>query len=98
MIWPEASARLETVGGVPAIELPHQAPTPIVHERRWWNLLIGNPAGYLAENNPADSIRLDLPSHEYLPWGPNWMRGWLFTYFLVVIAVSLGFKFYWKVL
>lgn len=95
--WPAASATLETAAGEAAVELPTEAPTPVLHKRQWWNLLIGNPAGYLADDNPVESIRMGLPSHEILPVGPGWMRGWLFTYFVVVIVVSLGFKFYWKV-
>lgn len=95
--WPEASARLETAGGEAAVALPPESPTPVLHKRHWWNLLIGNPAGYLSEDSPVDSIRLGLPSHEILPVGPGWVRGWLFTYFVVLIAFSLGFKFYWRV-
>ncbi|RFF29182.1 hypothetical protein [Wenzhouxiangella sediminis] len=95
--WPDQTAALETATGEPAVELPPEVPTPMLHKRKWWNLLIGNPAGYLASDNPVDSIRMGLPSHEILPVGPGWMRGWLFTYFVVLIAVSLGFKFYWKV-
>lgn len=95
--WPAQTAYLETADGVKAVELPPAKPTPILHKRQWWNLLIGNPAGYLAADNPVDSIRMDLPSHEILLLGPDWMRGWLFSYFVVLIVVSLGFKFYWKV-
>jgi hypothetical protein len=97
LAWPDDTARLETAGGKAALELPLESPAPIIHERQWWNLLIGNPAGYLPDDNPADTVRMGLPTHEILPIGPDWMRGWLFTYFVVLIAVSLGFKFYWKV-
>lgn len=96
--WPEETARLETAAGEQAVTLPPEVPTPVLHERQWWNLLIGNPAGYLAPDNPVDSIRIGLPEHEILPVGPGWMRGWLFTYLVAVVVVSLGFKFYWKVL
>lgn len=95
--WPEQTAHLETAGGEMALELPTAKPTPVLHKRQWWNLMIGNPAGYLPSDNPVDSIRMDLPAHEILSLGPDWMRGWLFSYFVLLIAVSLGFKFYWKV-
>lgn len=95
--WPGDEATLETAEGEQAVTLPHEAPTPILHVRQWWNLLIGNPAGYLEQENPVESIEIDLPAHEILPLGPDWMRGWLFTYFVVLVAASLGFKFYWKV-
>lgn len=95
--WPADSARLETAAGEVAVELPPETATPVLHQRQWWNLLIGNPAGYLEPDSPVESIELGLPAHEILPIGPDWMRGWLFTYFVVLILVSLGFKFYWKV-
>lgn len=95
--WPAESARLQTRAGETALILPPETPTPVLHERQWWNLLIGNPAGYLEPDNPADRIRFDLPAHEILPIGPDWMRGWLFTYLVVVVIASLGFKFYWGV-
>ncbi len=77
------------------MELPPQAPTPVLHKRQWWNALIANPAGYLPEDAPVESLRLGLPSHEILPLGPDWMRGWLFTYFVLLIDASLGFKLHW---
>lgn len=95
--WPQASARLTTVEGEVVIELPPDVAVPVVHKRQWWNLLIGNPAGYLEPDNPAEAIQLALPAYRFVPWGPDWIRGWLFVYFVVVISVSLGFKSYWRV-
>lgn len=43
-----------------------RAPVPTVHKREWWNLLLGNPAGYLPDDSPLE--RLDLePSAATLP-------------------------------
>ncbi|QKK02404.1 MAG: hypothetical protein HND55_06925 [Pseudomonadota bacterium] len=95
--WPEQTARLTTADGQTAVALPPDEPAPILHKRKWWNLLIGNPAGYLAAGNPVESIRMDLPTHDMLPFGPGWARSWLFVYLVVVVIVSLGYKFYWKV-
>lgn len=95
--WPEESAGLVTPEGETVAEIPPPQAAPVLHPRRWWNVLIANPAGYLPPDSPADSIRLNLPVREILPFGPDWMRGWMFPYFVVLIIASLGFKFYWRV-
>jgi hypothetical protein len=95
--WPDGLFSLAPASGGAALQLPPDVAVPILHKRAWWNLLIGNPAGYLPDDHPVESIRLGLPSHEVLPAGPDWVRGWLFTYFVVLVVVSLGFKFYWRV-
>ena len=64
----------------------------IVHKRRWWNWLLGNEAGYLPETWTADAVRFALPAREILPFGPSWVRGWTFTYFVSLLVVSLAIK------
>lgn len=97
--WPEPAdpVVLRTAAGVAAVELPPKRPTPVLHERHWWNALIGNPGGYLEPGNPAAAIHLDLPKTEILPFGPGWMRGWEFLYFVLLVAGSLALKFIWRI-
>ncbi|MDX1626358.1 MAG: hypothetical protein R3323_07580 [Wenzhouxiangellaceae bacterium] len=95
--WPVDSARLVTGAGETVASLPPPRPTPVLHQRQWWNALIANPAGYLEDGNPAEAVYLDLPKKEMLPFGPRWMRGWEFLYFLLLIAGSLGLKVAWKI-
>jgi hypothetical protein len=97
--WPAADdpARLVTGDGRAVVELPPPNASPVLHERQWWNALIGNPAGYLESGNPARAVHLDLPHTEVLPFGPGWMRGWAFPYFVLLIAGSLGLKFAWRI-
>jgi len=94
---PEASATLITGRGEEVLELPPSHPAPVVHKRQWWNALIGNPADYLAPESPAEAIDLDLPKKQMLPFGPSWMRGWEFLYFILLVIGSLGLKFIWRI-
>lgn len=73
-------------------EVELRAPVPVVHKKRWWNVLIGNPAGYLDRTAPVDRIGLDLPRQQFLDAGPEWLRGWEFSFFAMTILVSLAFK------
>lgn len=94
---PDASAMLIAERGQEILELPPEHPAPVVHQRRWWNALIGNPAGYLDPENPAEAVYLDLPKKQMLPIGPAWMRGWEFLYFVLLILGSLGLKLIWRI-
>jgi hypothetical protein len=76
----------------PVAEVPVRAPVPVVEKWRWWNVLAGNPAGYLDAANPAQRLDITLPRLECLPVGPDWLRGWEFTFFAAVIVMSLLLK------
>jgi hypothetical protein len=79
-------------GGAPVAEVPVAEPVSIIHKRRWWNMLIGNPAGYLPDDLPFDRIDIALPRQQILSVGPAWLRGWEAIFFAALILVSLGFK------
>jgi hypothetical protein len=68
------------------------APVPVVHPRRWWNSLLGNPAGYLPERSGVDLVEIDLPRREYLSFGPPWLRWWPAPFLLTLIVISLLLK------
>ena len=97
--WPGAgtSATLITARGEDVVEIPPAHPAPVVHKRQWWNTLIGNPAGYLEPITPAEAVYLDLPKKQMLPFGPGWMRGWEFLYFVLLIVGSLALKLIWRI-
>lgn len=96
--WPTAARPLNLVDGdgTELLTLPPAAPVGAVHQRRWWNALVGNPAGYLPAPGPVDVVELDLPHAEFLPFGPPWLRGWMVWFFGVVLAASLLLKFLWR--
>jgi predicted AlkP superfamily phosphohydrolase/phosphomutase len=96
--WPDAAApmRLIDSDGTVVLTLPTAQPVSIVHQRRWWNDLVGNPAGYLPSPGDVDAVVIALPTEEFLSFGPSWLRSWITLFFVVVIVASLGLKFYWR--
>lgn len=74
------------------LELPLPEPVPLVHERRWWNAIIGNPAGYLPEGWPVELVEIDLPQRDYLSAGPGWLRPWYVPFLAALFAASLTIK------
>ncbi len=69
-----------------------EAPVPTLHKYQWWNLLLGNPAGYLPDDSPVQRISLELPEKEFLSFGPSWIRGWEFSFFVSLLVVSIAMK------
>lgn len=96
--WPAPGTALALAAdGVPLLALPLAAPVPVVHRRvPAWNWLVGNPAGYLADDAPVEAIAIDLPPRQLHGVGPAWLRGWLAVYFIVVVVVSLALKARWR--
>jgi hypothetical protein len=76
----------------PLLVLPPEHNIPVIHKKRWWNLLIANPLGYLPEDGMADIVHISLPEAVIIASGPAWMRGWMFSFFLVFLLSSIGFK------
>ena len=96
--WPAAAKPLQLVDGdgTVLLTLPPASPVGTIHQRRWWNVLLGNPAGYLPAAGAVDAVELDLPRAEFLPFGPPWLRGWMVWFFGVVLAASLLLKRLWR--
>ncbi len=96
--WPEADGSLElTLGEQVVLSLPLADNIGVIHKQQWWNILMANPLGYLPDDSNIDQITLGLPAVEALPFGPQWVRGWMFTFFLVFFASSIAFKFILKI-
>ncbi len=72
--------------------VPTAVPARVVHKRRWWNHLLANPAGYVAEEAAVDSFLVDVPAQRVIDWGPGWMRGWLFAFLLFLLGFSVVIK------
>lgn len=79
-------------GGQVVARVTLRAPVETIQKRSWWNILIGNPGGYLPADGPIDRIDLDLPRIVYLPFGPDWLRGWEAFFIGVMVLSSVGLK------
>ena len=96
--WPAEEDSVALMqSGDSLLELSSSELHGVIHKRKWWNWLIGNPAGYLPEDASADIIRIELPTRQFLSFGPQWMRGSLFVFFSAFLAASIGFKFLLKI-
>ena len=96
--WPQAGETMVLRTGEQALlTLPTPAPSTTVHQRiPLFNLLIGNPAGYLPVSAAVNAVHLNLPDQQLLPFGPQWLRGWLAVYFGAMVLWSLWLKWRWK--
>ena len=74
------------------VTLPLEAAIPVVHKKVWWNSLIANGNGYLDNNQSVEAIYFELQPQEFIGIGPGWIRGWEFSYFVLLIIVSLVIK------
>lgn len=91
--WPADGQTLTLADGERnLLVLPLGQAIPVIHKKRWWNLLMANPLGYLPPDGPADVVHIDLPEQQILGWGPGWMRGWVFSFFMAFLLASLVFK------
>lgn len=64
-------------------------PVTQIEKRQWWNVLIGNPAGYLPEQGPVERVTIALPERQYLSVGPDWLRSWATVALTALVVASL---------
>lgn len=106
---PAGQARLRSVAGDgwvvsvadgdrPERDIALSAPVPAIAKHRWWNVLVGNPAGYLPAESAIDVITLDLPYREHLSIGPGWLRTWHAAFFATMFAASLAIKLWFRII
>jgi hypothetical protein len=98
LTWPPSGQRVSLLqDGRPLFELPFADSVPVIHKRRWWNWLMANPVGYLPDDAVVDSVNIGLPEQQFLAFGPDWMRGWMFSFFVSFLLSSIGFKLALKI-
>ena len=94
IIWPDEGDSISIAdGGETILELSSNELHGVIHKKRWWNWLMANPAGYIAPESATDVVTVELPQHQYIGFGPDWMRGSLAVFFTAFLVASLGFKF-----
>lgn len=96
--WPDVKtpATLSDSAGRTLLVIPDLAKSDTVEKFGWFNWLIGNPAGYLPSDAPVTHVHLELPRQQLLDFGPSWLRGWVFSYFLTALLISLWLKWRWR--
>lgn len=93
---PETSVTMNS-GGQELLSIPLQDNIPVIHKKQWWNLLMANPIGYLPDELETDVIEIGLPRQLALPFGPDWLRGWMFSFFFSFLLSSVTFKIILKI-
>jgi uncharacterized membrane protein (DUF106 family) len=93
----DATVTVSTVDGETITTLPMQAPVPVIHKKLWWNSLIGNANGYLSGDAPVEAIYFVLEEQSFLSFGPGWLQSWWFSYFVLLIVVSLIIKVVFRI-
>lgn len=68
------------------------APVSTLAKRRWWNTILGNPAGYLPDDAPVDHLTIDLPRQAFLPFSWEWLRGWEAIFLPAMVIGALLYK------
>jgi hypothetical protein len=76
--------------GKTVVDMVVGAPVDRIEKRHWWNLLLGNPAGYLAAESPLDRIDFSLQRQEVIALGPPWLRGWEALFFAPLLLCALA--------
>jgi len=91
--WP-AEGELLTMSDdqQPLLVLPLEYDVPVIHKKRWWNLLMANPLGYLPKDGKTDVIHINLPEAVIIGSGSSWVHRWMFSFFLIFFLSSIGFK------
>ena len=83
------SIEVRDQGGAEIARLTLAEPITHIEKRQWWNVLIGNPAGYLPDQGPIESVTIALPERQYLPVGPDWLRSWVTVALIALVIASL---------
>jgi hypothetical protein len=86
---PNGSIEVRDQAGAEVARLTLAEPITHIEKRQWWNVLIGNPAGYLPERGPIERVTIALPERQYLPVGPGWLRSWVPVALAALVIASL---------
>lgn len=72
-------------------------PTRHVQKREWWNIFLGNVAGYIEPQSKLERIEADFPRKIIVSGVPSWMGTWEAPFFLAVAVFALGIKFIFRI-
>jgi hypothetical protein len=83
--------------GAALLRIHEPVSSAFVARRTWWNVLLGNPMGYLPDDGVIEAVVFDFPRQELLPFGPDWMRRWEAIFFFCMALGSIALKVVLKV-
>jgi hypothetical protein len=98
--WPSTGQSLtlsDANSGETVWVLPGPGLSPVVHPEQWWNSLFANPAGYLADDSAIQLVELQFRQHQFLGFGPGWMRGWEFLFISLLFIASIAIKVVFRI-
>lgn len=77
------------------VELPPQGQG--LGRKVWWNMVLGNPMGYLSDDASINSVEFNFERREFISFGPGWLRGWEAIFLLGMTVFSSVLKIAFKV-
>ena len=89
----QVGARIEVSDphGAKIGDLAITEPVTRIERRHWWNVIVGNPAGYLPSTGPVEGVSIALPERQYLSVGPDWLRSWVTIALSALMIASILF-------
>ena len=83
--------QLQDQHGAEVAQVTLAKPVTRIEKRHWWNVVVGNPAGYLPARGPIEGVTIALPERQYIPVGPDWLRSWFVVAFAALLITSILF-------
>ena len=88
---PGGRVEISDPAGTEVAEVNVAKPVTRIEKRHWWNVIVGNPVGYLPDSGPIDGISIALPERQYLSVGPDWLRSWATIALSALFVASILF-------
>ena len=78
-------------------DAPFSKPIPYITKRKWWNLILGSPIGYLYDEANIEVLIFDYPEKVVFNKIPKIINGWELLFFLGIFITALPLRIIFKV-
>jgi hypothetical protein len=97
--WPESGdeVQLRDGQGAPLVVIGGAPTSHLIEQRQWWNVLVGNPMGYLPESSRINRLEFGFELRYLHDAGPRWLRSWAAPFFISMIALSILIKVVFRI-
>lgn len=92
-----SSIRFYDDNGVVYEGIPASPPIPFVYPWHWWNIVLGNEAGYLRSGSQLEAIHFQYEPKVLLSGVPEWISNWQFPYILGLTSTAFGLRLKFKI-